>query len=556
MNTVAELFVARSDDDTVGLRFEDDSWTWREIVRAAAVRAHALESLRVDGPFHIGVLLENVPEFVFLLGAAALSGAAIVGINPTRRGQELARDIRHTHCQVIVTEERLAGLLDGLDLGVPRERVLTVDGDPWATLVDEHAGAAVPPELPEPDVLFALIFTSGSTGAPKAVRVTQGRMAEAAAAMGFTHDDVLYCAAPLFHGNALSSNVLPALGVGATIVLRRRFSASACLPDVRRYGATFLNTVGRALAYVLATPPSQTDRDHQLKYVLAPESSDADVAAFQERFGCIIVTGYGSSEGAIKMMPVRRGRAGALGRPPADIDVAVVDPVTREECPRAQFDPGGRLLNGADAIGEIVRRDPTTRFEGYYNNPDADAERMRNGWFWSGDLAYRDDDGVFYFAGRSGDWLRVDAENFAAAPVERILGRHPDIAGVAVYGVPDARTGDQVMAAIELRDGRAFDADAFPEFLDTQPDLGTKWAPRFVRVVAALPVTGTQKIDKQPLRAQQWYGSDRIWWRPDARESFRPLTDGDIATLEQEFARHGRVALLPATRSRFGHGPR
>jgi fatty-acyl-CoA synthase len=545
MNTVAELFVARGDDEHIGLRFEDDSWTWRDVVQAAAVRAHVLQSLRVDGPFHVGVLLENVPEFVFLLGAGALSGAAIVGINPTRRGDELARDIRHTHCQLIVTEQRLAGLLDGLDLGVPPDRVLTIEDDAWSSLVEAHTGAALPRELPRADTLFALIFTSGSTGAPKAVRVTQGRMAEAAAAMGFTHDDVLYCAAPLFHGNALSGNVFPALGAGATIALRRRFSASACLPDVRRFGATFFNTVGRALAYVLATPPSEADRDHQLKYVLAPESSDADVAAFQERFGCIIVTGYGSSEGAIKMMPVRRSKPGALGRPPVDIDVAVVDADTSEECPRAQFDANGRLLNGADAIGEIVRRDPTTRFEGYYNNPDADAERMRNGWFWSGDLAYRDDDGVFYFAGRSGDWLRVDAENFAAAPVERIIGRHPDIAGVAVYGVPDPRTGDQVMAAIELREGRAFDADAFPMFLDSQPDLGTKWAPRFVRVVASLPVTGTQKVDKQPLRTEQWYGDDATWWRPDQQGPFRRFTDDDIAALEREFARHGRVALLP-----------
>jgi fatty-acyl-CoA synthase len=349
---------------------------------------------------------------------------------------------------------------------------------------------------------------------------------------------------PLFHGNSLSAVVFPALGAGATIALRRRFSASACLPDVRRYGATFFNTVGRALAYILATPPSDDDRDHRLKFVLAPESSDADIAAFQERFGCFVVTGYGSSEGAIKMMPVRRARPGALGLPMDGIDVAVVDPITSAECPRAQFDDDGRLLNASEATGEIVRRDPTTRFEGYYDNPEAEAERMRNGWFWSGDLAYRDDDGVFYFAGRTADWIRVDAENFAAAPVERILGRHPAVGGVAVYGVPDARTGDQVMAAIELREGSAFVPDEFSEFLHAQADLGTKWAPRFVRVVESLPVTGTQKIDKQPLRAQQWYGDDPIWWRAEPSGPYQRLTSDDIAALEAEFTRHGRIAFL------------
>ena len=120
---------------------------------------------------------------------------------------------------------------------------------------------------------------------------------------------------------------------------------------------------------------------------------------------------------------------------------------------------------------------PTGTFEGYYNNDEAAAARSRNGWYWSGDLAYRDDDGVFYFAGRNTDWIRVDAENFAAAPIERILGRHEPVAGVAVYGVPDPVTGDQVMASLELRPGEEFDPVAFEAFLAAQRDLGTKWAP-------------------------------------------------------------------------------
>ena len=125
---------------------------------------------------------------------------------------------------------------------------------------------------------------------------------------------------------------------------------------------------------------------------------------------------------------------------------------------------------------------PWSNFEGYYNNPEADAERTRNGWYWSGDLAYRDEDGIFYFAGRTGDWLRVDSENFAAAPVERILARFPGVSGVAVYPVPDTRTGDQVMAALELDAGyRLRSRRPSRDFLAAQADLGTKWAPRFVQ---------------------------------------------------------------------------
>jgi fatty-acyl-CoA synthase len=244
--------------------------------------------------------------------------------------------------------------------------------------------------------------------------------------------------------------------------------------------------------------------------------------------------------------PARGKYRGALGVPAPGQDLAVVDPDTRDECPRAAFDEHGRLLNAADAIGEIVRRDGGFRFEGYFDNEDATASRVHDGWYWSGDLAYRDDEGVFYFAGRSSDWIRVDAENFAAAPVERILVRHPDVAAVAVYGVPDAVTGDQVMAAVELRAGRAFEPAAFDAFLAEQSDLGTKWSPRYVRIVDRMPVTGADKIDKKPLRAAAWCTTDDVWWRPEPKSEYRLMSDEDVSALEQEFARHGRAGFWPS----------
>lgn len=544
MTSIAEMLAARASDEHLGLVFEDEAWTWAEVVQECAVRAALLESLRLHGrPFHAGVLLDNVPEYLFLLGGAALVGATVVGINPTRRGDELAGDIRHTDCGLVVTADSYAPLLDGLDVGLPTERVMTVESAAYRDLLERHRrGAAVADALPGADALWVLIFTSGSTGAPKAVRATQGRMA-ANRGMGFSHDDVLYCAMPLFHGNALSANVVPAFASGATIALRRKFSASGFLPDVRRYGVTYFNTVGRALSYILKTPPTEHDRDHKVKFALGPESSAPDMKAFRKRFGIPVVEGYGSSEGAIRMMPVQAERPGALGVPEANADVVVVNPDTFDECPRARFDEDGRLCNAYEAIGEIVRRDGVSLFEGYYNNDAANAERTRHGWFWSGDLAYRADDGVFYFAGRNADWLRVDGENFAAAPVERIIGRHPGVAGVAVYGVPDPVTGDQVMAALELRDGAGFDPSEFDAFLRAQPDLGTKWSPRFVRVVDSLPVTTTEKLDKQPLRWAAWQAPE-VWWRPERDAPYERLDDGAAAALAEELEHNGRGALL------------
>lgn len=541
--SIAELLVARASDGHAGLQFEDRSWSWAAVVHECGVRAALMQSMRREGPFHVGVLLDNVPEYLFLLGGAALAGATVVGINPTRRGAELAADMRHTDCQVVITEKSYALLLEGLDHGVAPERVLVSESEAYSALVERHRDATMPPSLPGPDALWVLIFTSGSTGAPKAVRATQGRLAMHAG-MGFSSDDVLYCTMPLFHGNALSANVVPAIASGASIVLRRKFSASGFLPDVRRYGVTYFNTVGRALSYILKTSPTEHDRDHRVKFALGPESSAPDIEAFRQRFGIPVIEGYGSSEGAIRMTPVRGARPGALGRPDADADVVVMNPSTLQECARAHFDPNGRLCNASEAIGEIVRRDGVSRFEGYYNNEAANAERTRNGWFWSGDLAYRDDDGIFYFAGRNVDWIRVDGENFAAAPVERIIARHPDVAAVAVYGVPDPVTGDQVMAALELRAGATFDPLAFADFVASQSDLGTKWAPRFVRVVDAIPVTTTEKVAKQPLRTEAWRTSDPVWWRPDRGEPYEPLTDDAATALDRELERNGRGALI------------
>jgi len=544
-STFAELVRSRAEDDSDGLLYEDERWSWREVVAEARVRAELLLRLRRAGPFHVGVLLENVPEFMFLLLGAGLAGAAVVGVNPTRRGAELARDINHTDCQLIVTDDSMRPLLEGIALDLPSERIIDVDSPSYRVALDEAAALhALDAIMPDPETLFALLFTSGSTGAPKAVRMTQGRAARAVAQALFTPDDVLYCAMPLYHGNALNANVFPALRSGATIALRRKFSASGFLPDARRYGVTFFNTVGRALNHILSTSESDEDRDHSIKYVLGPETAPADVRAFRKRFGPPVIEGYGSSENAIILLPDPALPKGSLGRPLDGIDVVILDPVTAEEKPRARYDEHGKLLNAGEAIGELVSRNAAARFEGYYNNAEADAERTRNGWYWSGDLGYRDEEGVFWFAGRNADWLRVDGENFAAAPIERILARFPGADGVAVYAVPDSRTGDQVMAAMEMLAGVPFDPAAFSTFLAEQRDLGTKWMPRFVRIVHELPVGATNKIDKRPLRTQRWETTDPLFWRAPRAETYRPFTAADAEALRAEFDNNGRANLL------------
>ncbi len=553
MQTIDQLIRDRAGDTRVGLAFSDRTWTHDQVVSAQAERAALLLSLRRPGPFHVALLMDNVPEYVFWMGAAALAGAVVVGGNPTHRGDELARDLSHTECQLLVTNPTYRGLVEGHDLGpaLPPERILVVDdpsgdvsadrGSPYAALLAGVAGAPLPDQAAvgvTEETLGLLLFTSGTSGAPKACLCSQGRLARigsiVAQMYSLTEDDICYLAMPLFHSNALMAGWAPALAAGATAALRERFSASQFLVDVRRYGVTYFNYVGKPLSYILATPEHPDDAENTLRQCFGNEAAEADVAAFASRFGCAVQDAYGSTEGGATVQRTPDTPRGALGR--ALPGTLILDTDTGEECPRAVFDAKGRLLNAEEAIGEMVSQTGAAGFEGYWRNAEAEASRVKNGWYWTGDLAYRDEDDFFYFAGRDYDWLRVDGENFASAPVEAILHRHPDVVLASVYAVPDTVVGDQVMATLLLHEGSRFDPDGFGTFLEGEEDLGTKWAPKFVRVTDQLPETATTKVMKRVLRNESWHCDEPVWWRPAKDAPYRRLEPADIEELDRLIA--------------------
>ena len=341
--SVRAQLLARADDDRPGLLFEDRSWSWAEVVRESVVRAAVLEDLLPEGrPPHVGVLLDNTPEFPFLLGAAALGGRVLVGLNPTRRGSALAADIARSDTQVVLTDATYAGLLADTNV-----RVVRLDSPEWADLLATHAGADHPVADVGPDTLMMLIFTSGTSGDPKAVNVTQAKVAHPGVFLserfGLGPDDVAYLSMPMFHSNAIMAGWGPALASGATIALARRFSASGFLTDVRRYAATYANYVGKPLAYVLATPERPDDADNPLRTVFGNEANERDIAEFGRRFGCVVIDSYSSTENAVIVQRVPEMPPGSLGRP---LDgVKVLDPESMAETPDAEFGPDGRLLN-------------------------------------------------------------------------------------------------------------------------------------------------------------------------------------------------------------------
>jgi fatty-acyl-CoA synthase len=531
--TVTELLLRREHDHNVGLLFEDQEWTWAEHVRECADRAALLRSLRRPGPFHIGLLLDNVPEFSYLLGGAALAGAVVVGLNTTRRGDALARDIRLADCQVVVTDSRYVELLDDLELGAAEGRVLNIDTAAWHVSLFAHRHRPLEPVPATVDDLLMLIFTSGTSGEPKAVRCTHGKIADPgcllAGRFSLGPKDTVYVSMPMFHSNSIMAGWAAGLAAGARLALRRRFSASGFLDDVRRFGVTYANYVGKPLSYVLATEERPNDADNPLRVMFGNEATPADAARFGERFGCTVVDAYGSTEGGIVLPRPDDLPAGSLGQLGNGVDI--LDEKTGNPCPPARFDEHGRLVNVDEAVGELVNTTGPGAFAGYYGDSTADGERIRDGMYWSGDLAYRDERNFAYFYARSSEWLRVDGENLGAAPIEAILLRHPDVTDAAVYAVPDPAVGDQVMAAIVLRRDSAFDPEEFAGFLAVQADLGPKQVPRFIRVAGRLPRTPTHKVLKRTLRAQAWRCADPVWWRAGTVIRYRALTP-DITPIQ------------------------
>jgi len=531
--TAATLLLGRADDERPALYFEDRMWTFRDVVEEGRRRAALHADLHDAGrPPHIGVLLDNVPEYLFWLAGAALSGAVVVGINSTYRGAQLRQLISHTDCEVLVTADRHLPLLDGVGDVVAPNRCLVVDQPGYAERLQAADPATALPPVVDDD-LFLLIFTSGSTGLPKAVRCTQGRFARTGAHVAriaeLSAEDVVYTSLPFFHSSSLFTGWSSALNAGIPVATRARFSASGTLPDIRRYGATLLTYTGKVLNYVLAVPEAADDADNPLRLAIGNEASTRDIEEFARRFGCAVRDSYGSTEGIIIVRRDPSMPDGALGV--TNETVKIMGPDTLAECPPVRLGADGAILNLDEAVGEIVETAPGTGFEGYYKNDEATSARFRDGWYWSGDLGYRDAEGWLYFAGRSNEWLRVDGENFASAPVEAIIARHPAVRSVAVYAVPDDPVGDRVMAAIELWDGVAFDAGELDEFLAAQADLGTKWLPAFVRTTAELPKLASMKVDKTTLRRQAWREDDVVW-RPGRGQPLRPLTDDDRVALD------------------------
>jgi carnitine-CoA ligase len=336
--------------------------------------------------------------------------------------------------------------------------------------------------------LRTILYTSGTTGPAKGVEMTD-RMLRASALGSIWIGDiqpgsVLHFWDPIYH--VFGSEVLVlSLMVPVTLAFVPRFSASRFWDEVREYRATHIHFVGGVLQLLLKQPPSPSDRDHSARIAWGGGCPVGIWREFEERFGVEIREGYGMTETSSFSVINTEGRLGSVGRTVDYFEVEIVDDNGTVTAPREV----GEIRVAENERGTMVSR--------YHKDPETTAKTIRDGWLYTGDLAYRDEDGFIYFLGRKKDSLRRRGENISAWEVERVINDHPAVEESALIGVASELADEDLKLFVKLRPGHEL---AAAELLGwCEPRLASFQIPRFVAFIDEFRKTPTQRIQKQFL---------------------------------------------------------
>ncbi len=465
------------------------------VVQAAASIGGLLRKAGIEAGQSVALMSSNRTELLdFILGCAWI-GAIAVPINTANRGEQLRHILTNANPVLLVTEQEFLPHIAALGPAPVRVKVWVLDG----TDVQSHPELGVEP-MPEPSAAIeplesgpadtaAILYTSGTTGVSKGVLCPQGQFYWWAANMsdqlGLQPDDVLYTCLPLFHTNALNA-FMQAVICGGEYVLGPRFSATRFWADASLAGATVTYLLGAMVGILDSRDPSPGDRDHQIRLALSPATPTRLVEPFRERFGVLLLDGYGSTEtnSVIGSTP-QQWRPGYMGKVRPGFSIRVVD---SDGVPVPDGQPGELLIRSDQ---------PHAMATGYHHMPEATAKAWQDLWFHSGDRVVIDDDGWVRFVDRIKDVIRRRGENISSVEVEQVLRQHPAIQEAAVYAVDSELGEDEVMAALILRE--PVDFGEVCRFC--LPRLASFAIPRFFRTVHELPQTENGKVRKQVLKA-------------------------------------------------------
>ncbi len=494
-NTIPEVLAdkAAALGDKPFLVFEDTTYSYADVHSLSNRVANALSELGIAHGDNMALMLPNSPEFLLAWFGAGKIGAPVVPVNVALKGEGLHHILDGSDAKALIVHSDYWSQVRPV-LPETVRTVVSVGGEIEGQAASLEAlldsGSDADPRVTiQPSDLMMIMYSSGTTGLPKGVVIPQMQIVGGALLLqfaGVNSSDRLYTCLPLFHANAAVISVWGAIGLGTTLALGRRFSASRFWDEIRRYQATEFNALGSMMQMLWNQPPRPDDADNPVRIVLSAACPKEIWRPFEERFGVTIVEFYGTVEGGLTMAgpgaPV-----GSIGKPLPINEMKIV----RED--DTECEPY--------EVGEIVARPVGGgRLVTYYKNPEATEEKTRGGWLRTGDYGYRDEEGWFYFVDRKKDVIRRRGENISSYEIERVVNQHPSVKESAAYAVPSEVGEDEVMVAIVLEDGASFEPEGIIRYCID--NMAYFQVPRYLRVVDEFEKTETHRIKKTRLREE------------------------------------------------------
>jgi long-chain acyl-CoA synthetase len=444
----------------------------------------------------VSLLMPNSAEYIIAYFACWKLGAVAGPVNSLLKEHELEFVMNNSEAKAILVNSELEPFIEKIKAELPHLRsIIRFDDEAEATRNFHERACGQDARAPGRDHDAIIIYTSGTTGKPKGCLLTHGNLIANARQISqwldFTDKDRLLTIMPLFHMNAVSVTTMSALYAGGSTVVSPKFSGSKFWNIVSDYQITSVGSVATMLSMLLNTYPAGVPpglKTDQLRFAMcgsAPVPAEV-MKKFEETFNCPVIEGYGLSESTCRSTfnpPDKRRRPGSCGLPIGN-EMKVVDDDDNEV-------PQGQL-------GEIVLRGENI-LKGYFKNPEATERAFRGGWFHTGDVAYRDQDGFFFIVDRKTDMIIRGGENIYPREIDEVLYKHPAVAAAATIGVPDQLYGEEVAAFIVLKDGMPATAEEL--IAHCKAELADYKCPKSVRIVKDIPKGPTGKLLKRELAA-------------------------------------------------------
>jgi len=449
----------------------------------------------------VAFMVDNKPEFLYAWLGLAKLGATLVAVNTGFKSAETSYLLEHSRAKLALVDPKHVDMFVDLQPKLAElEQVLVVGEDDrltsYRSLV-EDASPVAPDVRVEPEDVISFIYTSGTTGRPKAVMQTHRSFVMTGQAypvwMGMEKGDRIYACLPLFHINSQAYSTMGAIGARGAIVLSPRFSASGFWRDIRKHDVAVFNFIGAMTLILSKKEAAADDKDHCVKVAYGVPALPGDLRdELETRYGMKVISGFGMSETTFGLIEPLTGarKPGSMGHPRHHPDPAV---------PRTE----ARIVDGDGhdvpdgVVGELLLRNPAL-MAGYFNDPERTAEALRDGWLFTGDMAWRDDEDFYFFVDRKKDIIRRRGENVSSLEVENVLNDHPTVMECAVIGVPSELTDEELFVFVVPRPGS--DVDCAELALWAGERLADFKVPRFYQLVETLPKTDTSKIEKHALR--------------------------------------------------------